>query len=354
MKILHVTTHFNPFVGGLENLVLQLAIQQAKEHEVSILTLKYDQTLPNYELISGVKIFRVPCFVLLKNQYAWPKFGFSKEIQKINPDVLFTHTRFFATSFFAGRTIKNTLPKSLWIHTEHGMSHVPAQNIFIKFSAWCIDQTLGRWIFKKAQKIVVLSHEGKIFIEKLGALPSKIVIIHNGVKLPKTITPIPQKNKILFFGRMIREKGILEVLEVAKKCGNWTFELCGSGNLDFSQLPKNVIFSGEISPDKISEKIQKADLILLPSYAEGSCLAVLESAAQGRAILATPVGQNKQILSPDFIVPIKNTEKIIEKLCILENNWKTLEQEGQKNQKQIKKDFNFESMIQAYKKTLSS
>lgn len=351
MKILHIVTHFSPFVGGLENLVLDIAEQQVKKNEIFVLTLQYDSLLPKYEERNNLKIFRVPAFKILKNQYSIPQKGFSQKIKEIKPDVVFTHTRFFLTSFLGGRFIKKNLPKTKWIHVEHGQNSVQSKNLIVFLGAKIFDKILGKWIFKKSDKIVVLSKTGKNFVQSFKIKKEKIKIIPNGVKIPRKKIPIPQKNKALFFGRIIREKGIFEVLEVAQKSPNWSFEICGKLNQKIKNT-KNIKVYGEMPQKEIIEKIKSVDLVILPSYSEGNSLAVLESAACERAILATPVGQNEKIISESFLIPLKNCKKIIEKLNFLENNWKELKKEGIKNRKIVEANFSFDSMIKSYESIL--
>ncbi len=351
MKILHITTHFYPFIGGLENIVFDLARKQAEKHEVFVLTLLYDKNLPKFEEKNGIKIYRFPCINILKNQYSLPKFGFSKKIKEIKPNVVFTHTRFFMTSFLGQKNAKNCEK----IHVEHGQNFVQSKNIFIKIFARIFDEFFGKYIFKKADKIVVLGDGGRRFVKKLSGRDDDIFIIQNGIKIPEKIKKIPRKNRVIFFGRIIPEKGINEILRTAKKCQNWSFNIYGKSenkHLIKKDKSNNIRFLGEISPKEISEKIQESDLVVLPSWSEGNSLAILESAANARTIIATPVGQNEKIISSDFIVPVKNSEKIIKKLNFLENNWDMLERVGMKNFKKVKKLYSFESMLKAYEKLI--
>lgn len=355
-KILHITTHFHPFIGGLENMVFQLAKEQSKTYDVSILTCQYDKSLPLFEEIGGVKIYRFPSIKILKNQYSIPKSGFSKKVKELDVDVIFTHTRFFMTSFLGGFRKGN----AQWIHVEHGQNFVRSKNPMIVLGAWLFDQTFGRYILKKADKVVVLGEEGKQFVEKFRK-QGEISIIQNGIHIPEKIKKPPRKNRAIFFGRLIPEKGVREIIEAAKASPNWSFDIYGKGNQNYeitrlqdNKIRNNVVFQGQISPIEISKQIQNSDLVILPSWSEGNSLAILETAASARPIIATPVGQNEKIVSPEFIVPAKNAEKIIEKLNELENKWEALEKEGQSNLNKVQKLYSFKGMVEAYGKLINS
>ena len=69
MQIVHVVRQFHPSVGGLEDVVAQLAhAQYAKGHDVRVVTLdrifnaQGAGKLPKWERIEGIEIIRVPYF----------------------------------------------------------------------------------------------------------------------------------------------------------------------------------------------------------------------------------------------------------------------------------------------------
>ena len=69
MFIVHVVRQFHPGVGGLENVVLELASAQASAgHRVRVVTLDRlfngasEQKLPAIEVLDGIEIVRIPYF----------------------------------------------------------------------------------------------------------------------------------------------------------------------------------------------------------------------------------------------------------------------------------------------------
>ena len=343
---------FYPFLGGLENWVLNLAREQAKDNQVHILTLSHDRGLPNFEKKFGFFIHRHPGIKILPERYYWPKSGFCQKINEINPDIIFTHTRFFATSFLAAK-----FGMSKKIHVEHGAGSVRTRNVFLKLGAEILDRAFAPEVFGRAEKIVVFSTAGKSFVQtraKKNLDSGKIKIISSGVQVPAKFQKIPRQNRALFFGRLQAEKGLHEIDDVAKKCPNWKFEIAGSGPLFQKFEGANVHWCGTIQREKMMEKIQNADLVLAPSWTEGSSLAVLESAASGRAVLATRTGQSEQIVSPNFLVDAQSASQIIEKLNWLENNFEVLEKEGAKNRENVAKNFSFEKMVEEFDEILQA
>ena len=350
MKILHVATHYFPFSGGIEQLIFDLSTAQKKFSDVAILSCKFHKNLPNFEKKNGVEIWRAPKISILKNRFPLPIFGFSKILQKINPDLIFTHGRFFLPTFLAGNFAKKFAKK--WVHVEHSADFLRSKNFFINFSARIVDEFLGKKNLKNTDAIVVLSEKAKNFVQKFSGA-KKIFIIENGVKIPRKISPLPQKNCAVFAGRMVAEKGICEISAAAKICKNWNFKffgefLCENFKKKFlKNLPKNAEFCGKISREKVVEKFAAADLVLLPSTNEGFSLAALEAAAAGRAILGTDSGANAKIISKNFLIKFGDARKLAEKLHFLENNFSILKKVGRENFQKVQ-NFSCEKMLQKY------
>ncbi len=346
-KIVHILPRFFPEIGGLENMVFDLAKEQSKKNEVFILTLDPNLKTPEIEKKEGLKILRYPAFEIGQDFYRVPKKGFCKWFAKREFELGFTHTRFFLTSFLGGKVLKKK--KTKWIHVEHGANFFEARNVFIRFITRIFDETFGKWVLKKADKVVVLTEVGKNFVNKLGR-KKKVFIIPNGIKIIKQKKVFLQQNKALFIGRATVEKGIYEFLKTAKKCPNWEFSVIGN-NKDHLKNTSNLKFLGELSRKEVFHKIAKSSLLISPSWGEGFGLAVLEAASLSRPIFATDVGVVSEIVSSEFIIPQKNSEILVKKINKLTNDFSILEKIGAENFERAKK-FSFELMFEKYEKLI--
>ena len=93
---------------------------------------------------------------------------------------------------------------------------------------------------------------------------------------------------VLFVGRRIRKKGIEIVHGIARAMPEVTFLIAGQGAVDPERwaLP-NVRTLGYVPSERVGELYEAADLLLLPSYAEGFPLVVQEALVRGTAVLST-------------------------------------------------------------------
>jgi len=206
---------------------------------------------------------------------------------------------------------------------------------------------LLRKLFFKAYKIIVLSSSFKKQLFDLG-YNNNIIIETTTVN--EKIVPIEYIKKekenginILFLSRIIKAKGIFELLDafkiLKKKYSYIKLTYAGDGE-DLPELKKkvkkeainNINFTGYIRGKKKCETFLDSDIFIFPSYGEGMPNSVLEAAAYGLPIIATDVGglkdvfeQGKNILFLDNLKPKHIAEMIEYLICNLEKRKKMSE-----------------------------
>ena len=76
MKILEVLTYYRPWISGLTIYVERLSRALAQQgHDVTVLTSQYDGDLPQFDVVDGVKIVRVPVALRVSKGVIMPGFG---------------------------------------------------------------------------------------------------------------------------------------------------------------------------------------------------------------------------------------------------------------------------------------
>lgn len=162
---------------------------------------------------------------------------------------------------------------------------------------------------------------------KYGADGNKIALVYSGLDLNKLCF---QKKefvahttlKILSIGRAHWKKGYSYALKSAfilKSMGvDFKYEIIGVEAYEELlylrsefELENEVAFNRELSFKEIIEKIQQADVLLLPSVEEGIANVVLEAMALGTLVVTTNCGGMDEVVVNDengFIVPIRDPE----------------------------------------------
>ncbi len=185
---------------------------------------------------------------------------------------------------------------------------------------------IKKW-FNKADKIIVLSEEWKLYFSKI-IDDKKIVVMYNGVNIPNDFEK-KFNEKILFMGRICEEKGIFDLLHVVSKLKsrhpNILLNLCGSGCEreidDFIKkyrLEDNVIKHGWINGDSLKTQLIDNSIFVLPSYFEAMPMSILEAMAYKNIVIATCVGGIPQVIEDNingFLIrpgDVQSMESIIE------------------------------------------
>jgi glycosyltransferase involved in cell wall biosynthesis len=174
--------------------------------------------------------------------------------------------------------------------------------------------------FKNADHIIAVSDfVGKKSCELFG-VQRFYEVIHNGINLDdfKVLNGNSQKNGIpiiLYFGSIIRKKGLLEIPEIINRvgekipkvrlilAGNDAFDIqTGTSSTWDLMKPKfsvcvlpNVEYVGYIKFPEIPKIINQADVCIFPSFAEAFPVSWLEAMAMGKALVSSNIGWSPEV-----------------------------------------------------------
>ncbi len=140
----------------------------------------------------------------------------------------------------------------------------------------------------------------------------KIIIKENSLQVKKKYKSWEKrKDKIIFIGRLSKEKGLLTLLKAWKIWGNEApiLEIIGDGQEKkklISFKNKNnlnkVLFLGKLSYEKVQKKIENSKLIIVPSeWFEPFGLIITEALSKGTPVAVSYIGT-----LPDLIVKYKH------------------------------------------------
>lgn len=159
---------------------------------------------------------------------------------------------------------------------------------------WAIRAMLGR-----VDRVVVLTPGWQATIANIQPA-ARFAVIANPVTA-HCLPPNPQAGEILFLGRLWREKGIFDLIEASEILAREFPELrvvcAGDGDIAALSrriaqldLERKLIFPGWVDDRAKDELLARASIFVLPSYAEGLPIGVLEAMINGIPVVATAVG----------------------------------------------------------------
>lgn len=269
---------------------------------------------------------------------------------QFKPDIIYFNSRVEfkagvrdATTIFLVRTFY--FSRVLFVIKSHGSD----LDIF-ESKNYLIQKIILPYLKKRVSAWLFLSTEEEIKVNLLNYLPpAKVFVTKNIVRTNQfKINPnfreklnIPNDHKILLFvGRVIKEKGILEVvnafvkLDIKEKA---TLIIVGNGSaLDTAKetisklnLNHKVIFTGFIAEQEVVDYYANSDILVFPTYfPEGFPMALFNSVGAGLSIITTPTRAATDFLSePDncLWVQPKDTDSVYNALITLFNSEELME-----------------------------
>jgi len=331
MRVLQVTHHFHPCIGGIENYVLELCRHLKKQGiESDVLCLNknpaLNETLPERETFEGIKIQRVG-FWNFKYYKIAPK-GLLEIIKDY--DLLHVHNIGWFSDFYAWMKFNHKKP--LIISTHGGFFHTSSISIVKKLYFWIFNALA----FSAFDAVICDSeHDFKLFSK----ISKKTVLVSNGVGVEKflKLKGSREKNSMLFVGRFSKNKRIEDLLSVAallKKQG-LKFKLKILGNdfegllpefkktVEKQSLSDNVQIITGVSDPELKKAYSKAEFFVSASEYEGFGISAIEAMAAGCIPILNDIDSFNQFVKDgnngfiaDFARHEKTAEKISKILCL--------------------------------------
>jgi glycosyltransferase involved in cell wall biosynthesis len=122
------------------------------------------------------------------------------------------------------------------------------------------------------------------------------------------LTPVPSKPRLVCVGRLCVEKGQMVLIEAARllldKRIEFEIVLAGDGPLRprleqriaEAGLTQHVRITGWLSSQQVKEEMLASRAMVLPSFAEGLPVVIMEALALGRPVISTPVAGIPELL----------------------------------------------------------
>jgi glycosyltransferase involved in cell wall biosynthesis len=169
-----------------------------------------------------------------------------------------------------------------------------------------------------ARHVACVSELNVEMARSVGVPDDKISVLHLPPGVTPGLTPRPMTEhegpiRLLYLGRFVRAKGIVDMLELTERLatrGDGRFSVTLAGDPRFSDpalmdamLEKAAAARGLIdvalAPDDatMAELFERTDALVIPSYHEGYCVPVIEAYGFGRFVIAYDAGNLPNIVA---------------------------------------------------------
>jgi glycosyltransferase involved in cell wall biosynthesis len=157
----------------------------------------------------------------------------------------------------------------------------------------------------------------------------KIHVIYCGIdedSLPPAIVPVPKQPRLVNVGRLAEQKGQLLLIEAAAQLRSRgiDFELVIVGDgpkrtdverrISQLSLENQVRITGYLGNRDVRTELQHARALVLPSFAEGLPIVIMEALAQGRPVISTYIAGIPELIQPGingWLVPAGAVEPLV-------------------------------------------
>jgi glycosyltransferase involved in cell wall biosynthesis len=273
-----------------------------------MVTLRQDKTLPKFEKIGNINVYRVSSSKLLFPFTAYLK---SLSLHRKNKyDIVWSMMagrNGFAALFFK-RTHKRV--KFLLTLQEGDRLSYPKERAGV---LWFAVGGLFKKVFTKADSIQVISKYLEKWARDIG-YKGEIEVVPNGADLEKfRDKSFQNKNQelkkelgigedekvIITISRLVEKNAINDIIRALTFLpDNYKLLVAGGGELfyelrkltDELQLTKRVIFVGHIEHNELPQYLHISDVFVRPSLSEGLGSSFIEAMAAGVPVIATEVG----------------------------------------------------------------
>ncbi len=167
---------------------------------------------------------------------------------------------------------------------------------------------------------------------KDGINKTKIKAIHNSIDVNKYDVKTADKGYALYFGRLSKEKGILNLIEAFSKLKDGSLYIAGEGPekeniIEFiknNKLEDRIKLLGFLNSEQMIEQISNCKFVVVPSIWYENCpYSVLETLAIGKPIIGANIGGIPELVNDNengYIYYYNNVNELSEKMKKLFEN----------------------------------
>jgi glycosyltransferase involved in cell wall biosynthesis len=229
---------------------------------------------------------------------------------------------------------------------------------------------LERTALKNADAIVSVSTFTGEQTNKVFNLSKHISTIHNSINIEdfKPLSIKVNKNQLLYFGTIIRKKGVMELAKafnlLVEQNPKVSLLLIGKDAIDVfekvstlelfykvlsEQARKRVSHIAEVPYHKIKTFIAQAQIVVLPSFAEAFPMTWLEALALEKPLVSSNIGWANELMidgETGYTIDPKDHNEFALKLLNLLNDESKCGSFGKEGRKHVRQNFSVEIITQ--------
>lgn len=346
MKILFFSPYFYPYTSGITTYPLKLLTYLSKKYQVTVLTFKHDNKLPDEETVNQIKVIRLPYWFKISKGFISPQslIYFIKNVK--NNDLVILNIPNFEGLFLA--VIAKVFKKKI-ISIFHCQVFLKG-NLLTKMINFSLNISVLIQLHL-SNKIVVYTKDYISSLPYFQKLLNKIIDILPPIekstidkKLSKTLFKSKQNNIwIGFAGRISHEKGIEYLVQSIKRlyikyknivfvaAGPYGKDVVGENNYykKIIELLKRYkikyLFLGNLNNNQLTTFYKSINVLVLPSINQTEAFGMVQAEAMlcGTPVIASNLPGVRvpiQLTKMGIITPPKDSNATAKAITTITNN----------------------------------
>ena len=221
-------------------------------------------------------------------------------LDAFKPDVMHLHSSFAGLVLRPALAARSEGPRV--VYCPHGWAFSRETGRLSHLAAKAAETLLAR----TSDRIICISGDEFNEAVRAGIPTDRLTLVHNGISKSR---PLPhgvatdwtsKKAKVLFIGRLDRQKGFDLLIEAARSLEDvLDVRIVGASvvnKFDGAAVPANVSLLGWLDRQQIETQLEAADLVVIPSRWEAFGLVALEAMRAAKPILAFHSGALPEIV----------------------------------------------------------
>lgn len=236
--------------------------------------------------------------------------------------------------------------------------------LFLDFYYKKFNKKIVELILSRSNAVLFLSKNQKNALESQIKLKNTFLTNNIISDRPYRKIDVVDKVDLLFLGKIVKEKGVYDILDVmAKYRFEWkdkvklTIAGEGENNILLNKIMKlkiqsNVNFVGWVTGKEKHQLFLNSNVFILPSYIEAMPVSILEAMSYGMPIIGTKVGGIPNLISPSengFLINLKSHEELFSSINHYVTNGDDINIHGKKSYNFSEKFFPKNLMIHLQK-----
>jgi glycosyltransferase involved in cell wall biosynthesis len=209
-----------------------------------------------------------------------------------------------------------------------------------------------RRVFAATDTVIVLSEYWKDVVARRTA-PEKIRVLPNGVEVDAfTADPTAETPHVVYVSNLMERKGVAELVtavdRLCERGHDVRVSIAGDGPLSaqveaLAEDRDAVTYLGYVSEAKKRSLLADGSIYVLPTYAEGLPIAMLEGMAGGNAIVSTAVGSIPEVIDDErgLLVQPGNADDLLDALETLVTDAERRQRMARANRRAVEAEYSW-------------